>query len=384
MRSFFLLFFSVYFGATAFVSWHMMDVLKPFKVKYILLVIYIVLGLAVFLGRFWGKHLPLEMSAFLTRLGYIWMSLLTYMFVWSVVWLVLRLFKVGPVLDTHRILFFFGEVALCLIIFLIGYINAYDVRVVTHHLETEKSTSLRVVQISDVHLGFMNSERQFEKVVNKINSLEPDILLITGDFIENEHNYAVKKGIGQSIKNINPPLGKWAVTGNHEYIAGIETSMEYMNGLGIKVLRDSSVLIDDGLLLIGREDRSMRRWAEVSPLSLDEVLSQNITSTEVSALQTAKEALTILMTHQVSDHFEYMDKNIDLVVSGHTHFGQLFPFTIVTKKMFDIAYGLEKRGNTYMYVSSGTGVWGPPFRMGTISEIIVFEISSANLRLARR
>ena len=80
------------------------------------------------------------------------------------------------------------------------------------------------------------------------------------------------------------------------------------------------------------------------------------------------------MTHQIKDHKEYENRDIDLVLSGHTHFGQIFPFNLITKKMFDIAYGLQKRGNTYIYVSSGTGIWGFPMRIGTKSEIVVFEI----------
>jgi len=373
MRSFFTTFFGAYFGATLFVILHMMDVLKPFKIKYLVLTIYLLMGAAVFLGRVWGKYLPLELSACLTRIGYVWMSILTYMFLWSIVWIVLRFLNIGPVLNTHRVLFFLGEVATCLIVLFVGYLNAYNVRIVRHQIETETDTNIRIVQISDTHLGFMNSERQFKKIIDKINTIDADILFITGDFLENEHNFAVIKGIGHSIKNLNIPLGIWAVTGNHEYIAGIERSMDYMNSLGINVLRDSSVILENGLMLIGREDRTLERRGGKSPMSLEELMAQKI-SGEFSVTELSKEYLTILLTHQVSDHGEYVNKNIDLVLSGHTHFGQLFPYTLVTKRVYDIAYGYEKRGNTHMYVSSGTGIWGPPFRMGTKSEIVVFDI----------
>ena len=272
MRPFFLIFFSVYFGTTSFVILHLMDVLKPFKIKFLFLAIYIFLGFGVFLGRIWGNHFPLDVSVWFARVGYIWMGLLTYMFVWSVIWLVLRLFGLGPTTESHRLMFYFGEMALCLIILWIGYTNAHNVRIITHNIHTEKDINMKVVQISDNHLGFMNSEKRFSRIVDKIREIEPDILLITGDFLENEHNFAIQKGIGESLKSLEIPKGKWAVLGNHEYISGIEKSINYMESLGIKILRDSSDLIDDRLLLIGQDDSSKQRWSNEPPLSLEEIL----------------------------------------------------------------------------------------------------------------
>ena len=366
MRSFLLTFLTTYYGATLFVVLHTFDLLKPFKLKYVIVLCYILLSTAVFLGRFWGNHFPLNISAWLARIGYVWMGLLVYMFVWSLTFLILRLFKIGPVLNKSRLILFLFEVILVFIILVIGYINANTVRITKHKLETSKQVSLRVVQITDNHLGFMNSEYRFSKIVEKIRTLEPDILLITGDFLENEHDYAIKNDIGRALRNMKLSMGIYAITGNHEYIANIDKSMEYMESLGIVMLRDEvKIFEDESLRLIGREDTSKERRYNKPNQTLEYLLKQGDDNGDL---------FTIVMDHQVKKHNEYEVEAIDLVISGHTHYGQLFPFNLVTKRIFDIAYGLEKWGNTYMYVSSGTGVWGPPMRLGTRSEIVVFDI----------
>ena len=373
MRLFLLAFFSVYLLATSLVAIHMMDVLRPFKIKYAFMLLYIFLGFAIMLGRFGSVGLPLEVSAWYTRLGYFWMGLLSYMLVWSSVFMILRLFGVGAVSNTHRIIFFSGEVALCSLIFLVGFHFARNPVIVKHEINTGRNVNLRVVQISDNHLGFMNTERMFSRIVRKIQGVNPDILLITGDFLENELSYAQKKDIGRALRELDLKYGIWAVTGNHEFIGGIDKSIDYKNSLGIVTLRDSSVIIDDKFLLIGQEDSTAGRFGDFKPLTLNEILEQRVDEYR-TVKELSKEKLTILMTHQISNHTKYENKNFDLVLSGHTHGGQFFPWNFVVKRMFDIVYGLVKRGDTYFYVSSGTGYWGPPIRLGTRSEIVVFDI----------
>ena len=334
MRSFLLNFLALYYGATIFIVLHMMVLLKPFKFKYIVLILYILFSIAVFLGRFWGNHFPLNISAWLARIGYIWMGLLVYMLIWSLICLFLNQINIAPTSERHRLYFFILEIGLCLTILIFGYINAHNVKIVRHKIETEKDINLVIAQISDNHLGFMNSEYRFSRIVDRLISISPDILLITGDFLENEHNYAVIKEIGSSLRRLNPRLGIFGITGNHEYISGIENSIKYMENLGIQMLLDSSVIFQEvPLRIIGREDSSRSRWTTDANKTLEELLLSDDNTDNL---------FTILMTHQVKNHKEYENKSIDLVISGHTHFGQYFPFNIVTKRIFDIAYGSEK------------------------------------------
>jgi predicted MPP superfamily phosphohydrolase len=362
----------VYFGATSVVIAHMMTVLKPFAIKWVIMSVFIILGVAITIGR-WSPGLPLSISAFFVRIGFVWMGLLTYLTIWSAVFLILKRWVIHPLSDSGRIAFFLAEVALFTVIFLIGNHIARDLKLAIHELQTDKNASIRAVQITDLHIGNMNTERHLSKIVDMINTVNPDIILITGDFMENENKYATRKNIGQSMKRLNPPLGVWAITGNHEYIAGIESSITHMKSLGINILRDESVIIDDRLLLIGREDPALQWRENKTPLSLTEILSHQITD-EKTTEELSHQMLTILMTHQERTYKEYAGKSIDLILSGHTHAGQFFPWNIVANRMFEIGYGLVKRDNTYIYVSSGTGIWGPPFRLGTRSEIVVFDI----------
>ena len=377
MRLLFITFLLIYFAINSVVVIHMMQVLKPFKIKYIILAIYIFFILALMFGRFSFGRLdtlfPLDVSAWLTRLGYFWMGLLTFTFFWSCICLILRHFGIGAVEPSHRIAFYISEVAICLVIFFIGFHIARNPVVIKHEIHTNRGTELRVVQISDTHLGFMMSERNFTRIVNQIVEINPDILLITGDFLENERSYAEIKDIGRALRNLDLKYGIWAVTGNHEYIGGIENSLAYKEALGIKTLRDSTVFISSKFLLIGQEDSSARRFGDFPLKTLDELFEQKIDGDRTVA-DFSREYLTILMTHQISRHSKYENRNIDLVLSGHTHNGQFFPWNLVVKRIFDIGYGLVKRGESYFYVSSGTWHWGPPLRLGTRSEIVVFEV----------
>ena len=374
MRLFFVLIFFVNFLVCGVVCGHVYDLLKPFRLKYAIIGLFILCSLALILSRTWGKALPLELNAFIARLGYCWMALMPYALVWSFLCLVLRIFKWQPVLETHRLYFFLGETFICLLILSLGSYLAYHPIIRHYQIQTPKHISLKAVHITDVHLGFMNTEGMFNRIVAKIEALEPDILLITGDFLENERSYAMLNDLGRALRKTNFPLGIWAVKGNHEYIAGIDQSAQYMASLGIKTLRDSSVVIDGKLLLIGREDRSVRRISGKNPQTLTALLDSTVEN-HTSVRDIIPEKLTILLTHQTPSHQEYENQNIDLVLSGHTHAGQLFPFNLVVKKFNEISYGLQKRGNAYFYVSSGAGIWGPPVRIGTYSEIVVFEIN---------
>jgi hypothetical protein len=361
-----------------------MDLLKPFKFRLFILFIMLIMIFAMFIGRGMATRLPLDVSAWLTRIGYIWIALLTYTVFWSVICFVLKRFSIYPTDTSQRLLFFYAEVLFCIIILAVGIKNAETIHTIHHPVETQKGISMRVVMISDMHLGYMNVQRKWQRIINQISDLNPDIVLLTGDFFENENGYAAKKDIARPITQLNPRFGIWAVMGNHEYIAGGEKSLEYFQQLGVTVLRDSSVIIEDKLLLIGQEDPAIAfRGSGKTPKTLCQLFDDLFPDSQVAlkkdpqtheyGIETALFAL--LMTHQVKCHKIYQDKGLDLVISGHTHDGQFFPWNLLVKKLFDIGYGFQKRSDSHFFVSSGTGIWGPPIRFATKSEIVVFDIN---------
>jgi predicted MPP superfamily phosphohydrolase len=199
--------------------------------------------------------------------------------------------------------------------------------------------------------------------VKDINLINADIVLLAGDVVDEDIKPVIKYNLGEILKLIKSKLGVFAITGNHEYIGGVEPAVKYLAEHNLIELRDTSILIDNSFFLIGREDRSGRGFGGRPRRSLLELMKGIDKSLPV-----------ILMDHQpvkLNEAFEY---GIDLQVSGHTHHGQLFPFNFITKKIYELSYGYMKRGNTHYYVSCGVGTWGPPVRTSSRPEIVEIKL----------
>ena len=173
----------------------------------------------------------------------------------------------------------------------------------------------------------------------------------------------IRQNLGETLRKINSRLGVFAVTGNHEYIGGVEEACRYLGDHGITMLRDESVMIDDRVYIVGREDRSIGSGRRKS---LDDLL-----------LRVDKSFPVILMDHQPFRLEEAENAGVDLQLSGHTHHGQLWPFNFITKKVYELSWGYKKKGNTHVYVSCGVGTWGPPVRTGNRPEIINMKLRFA-------
>lgn len=158
--------------------------------------------------------------------------------------------------------------------------------------------------------------------------------------------------------------GIFAVTGNHEYIGGVEPSIKYLTEHGITELRDNTVKIADSFYVVGREDRASKGFAGIIRKPLNQLLEGVDRTLPV-----------ILMDHQPVRLEEAEKNGIDLQLSGHTHHGQLWPFNFITKKIYEVSMGYKQKGSTHFYVSCGLGTWGPPIRTGNRPEIVVINLS---------
>jgi predicted MPP superfamily phosphohydrolase len=163
---------------------------------------------------------------------------------------------------------------------------------------------------------------------------------------------------------IKSKLGVYAITGNHEYIGGVESAVKYLKEHGIKELRDTCVLIDNRFYLVGREDRDRPRFTGKPRHELSDLMQQVDRSYPV-----------ILMDHQPFNLDRTVDQGVDLQLSGHTHHGQLWPFNYITSAMYEISCGYKKIGQTHFYVSTGFGTWGPPVRLGNRPEIVQITLT---------
>jgi hypothetical protein len=253
------------------------------------------------------------------------------------------------------------------IIVLLGNINKGDITVKTFDLAIPKGdgtlNELNIVFAADLHLSTIDGEQLLSKIVDKINSVNPDIILFSGDIVDDKAMILRGRGIGESFKRLNPKLGIYSINGNHEFINEVDSSVKYMKEYGMKVIRDDYELVDSSFYLVGREDVSMKQFTGKSRKELEQILE---------SLQ--GNFPKILLDH-TPVKLEQAEKNyIDLQLSGHTHHGQIWPANIITNLIYEVSWGYLKKGKTHYYVTSGAGTWGPPVRTGSKSEIVNIKI----------
>ena len=270
--------------------------------------------------------------------------------------------------DYPRFKFIVGTAVagITLLILLSGHINAWYPKKVELTLDVPKEANgmeeLRIVTVSDVHLGTIIGPRKTAKLVNTINGLNPDIILMAGDVLDEDVGPVIRQNLGDSLRKLDAPLGVFACTGNHEYIGGGEPSINYLENHGIKVLRDTSVLINDAFYVIGRED-----------------LHANYGDNKRKGIQKLLEGVdfshpVIMLDHQPFHLDSVAGTGVDLQLSGHTHHGQMWPFGYITESMYEVSRGYKKKQDTHFRVSTGFGTWGPPVRTGNRPEVVVVTL----------
>ena len=223
---------------------------------------------------------------------------------------------------------------------------------------------ISAVQISDLHIGGLIEENVVRGIVQQINALNPDFIVLTGDIVDAEIS-RVSKAI-EEISKLQAPLGIYFVLGNHEYFHGIEPLMKALKTLNIVVLENACVQIQKGesrLNLAGVYDLFGRRIGALEP-NLDKALEKRNPNYPL-----------VLLAHQPKFALEVEEShNVDLILSGHTHGGQIFPFRFLVKLEQPYLAGLYQHSKTtQIYVNRGTGFWGPPMRILARAEISHFE-----------
>jgi uncharacterized protein len=259
-----------------------------------------------------------------------------------------------------------GVVILVSIIVISGHINALWINVkeipLAIHKKVNGSPDVKVLVASDIHLGALIGERREKRLVEIIQEQKPDLVLLCGDLVDGEIAPVLRKNLGRHIQEIKTPLGVYAITGNHEYIGGISKTLPYLKSINIQMLVDETITLPNGIQLIGRNDIAANRQDNPTK-RLSEL---------VAGIDSSKPV--IVMNHQPYNLDEAVVNKVDLHVSGHTHNGQLWPFNIIVRSIFELSWGYLKKENTHFYVSSGYGTWGPPVRVGNRPEVVVFKL----------
>jgi len=297
-------------------------------------------------------------------IGYGWMGILFIFLVLSVAIDIVRILLPAGLRPSPLIAF---VIAACFsfIFSLYGLYEAMVVKVehvniVSQNLAGDRR-SLRIVQISDVHLGLLFREHRLRKVVNCIKDASPDILVSTGDLVDGQTDGL--SGVLYMLMELSPPLGKYAVTGNHEFYAGIRKSINFTRDAGFKVLRDEALTLPGLINIAGVDDPAGGR--------------KNLEEHEKEILSSLPgETFTLLLKHR--PHVgPGSDRLFDLQLSGHTHKGQIFPFGLLVKLVHGRISGLHRLDSgSLLYISRGSGTWGPPFRILSPPEVTVINITA--------
>jgi predicted MPP superfamily phosphohydrolase len=248
-------------------------------------------------------------------------------------------------------------------------LGAVDVRKVRISLARlpKSLAGYRVVQLSDLHIGPTLGGAWLANVVARVNALEPDVIVITGDLVD---------GSLESLRDQVAPLGDlrakngiFFVTGNHEYYSGVDDWLAELDRLKIKVLRNERVEVgrgDDTFDLAGVDDWSAKNFGNGHGANLTRALAGRDSSREL-----------VLLAHQPKQIVEAAAHGVGLQLSGHTHGGQIFPWNFFVRLDQPYIAGLANHEGTQIYVSCGTGFWGPPMRVGAPSEISLLELHPA-------
>lgn len=232
---------------------------------------------------------------------------------------------------------------------------------ITVKKEVGKTDSLRIAVVADTHFGYLINRPFVKKYVDLIMAQKPDLILFVGDIIDAGLKPLVDENIGEELRRLYAPLGVYTCTGNHEYRYEAEKKIKWINDNGITVLRDSALFVDSVFYLIGREDIS----APFPRKSMETILEEQ----RVDASKPI-----VVLNHNPRFMCEDIDAGADLALYGHTHRGQFFPVNLITDLLFEISHGYKQIRATHVYVTSGLGLAGPQYRIGTQSEIVLLTL----------
>jgi uncharacterized protein len=219
---------------------------------------------------------------------------------------------------------------------------------------------LRVVQLSDVHLGPFLRSRWLEQRLGQIAALRPDLIVVTGDLLDQDA--ALSEALVPWLQRLKARYGVWGVTGNHEFYAGLDNSLAVFRSAGIEVLRDRSAQAAPGLVVAGVDDLTARRQFGLTDHPVDHALAGRPRGT------------TIFLCHSPWEVERAAQLGADLMLSGHTHDGQIWPFRYLVRLMYPYVAGRYGVNGMTLIVSRGTGFWGPPMRLFKRAEITLITL----------
>lgn len=313
-------------------------------------------------------------ACFLSYLGYSWMGVI---FLFFVVSLCLDFYRLAVLLNGRiggmdlnhlypsALILFLAPLLIAVSVNIYGYFEALNIRTEQIVIKTAKIPKniekLRIVQISDVHVGIIVREGRLERMMEAVKRAAPDVLVSTGDLVDGQLDNIY--GSLQLLNGVQTKYGKYAVTGNHEFYAGLDQALDFTRRAGFTVLRGEGINIGGMLNIAGVDDPAGKRTGQYRGIPETKMLAG-----------LPGQTYTLLLKHQSLIDQEALGA-FDLQLSGHTHKGQIFPFGMVTGLVFPLQGGsFNLPEGSRLYVSRGTGTWGPPMRFLSPPEITIIDL----------
>jgi predicted MPP superfamily phosphohydrolase len=359
-------FFAVYIGMHALVFWGMHPLLSGHRALPTLTWVWMALMiLAPLTVRAIDKAGHDLIARAIAWVGYSWMgfvflafSFFTFVGLWHLAALFLAHLG-APNLTLHGPVCGLVVLLLALGVGLYGIYEAHNLRVERVLLKTAKLPAgverLRIAQVSDIHLGLLHREEALASIISQLQELQPDLVVATGDIVDAQIDHL--DGMSELWQRLQPPLGKFAVTGNHEFYAGLGQALRFLERSGFTVLRGEVVTAAETITVVGIDDPVGKNQDEANLLTRHQ-----------------SDLFTLLLKHRPRVN-EKAAGLFDLQLSGHAHRGQIFPFNYVTALEYPQQDGLYSLpGGGQLYVSRGTGTWGPPMRVLSPPEITLVEV----------
>ncbi|RQV94080.1 metallophosphoesterase [bacterium] len=304
---------------------------------------------------------------------------------WQLLWMTLLLFIIKVILLATGIwMNFSGEqqfmigrysvyavVSIALLLNIYGYNRAASpARIVEVKVPVENPTpevqGMKIAMVADFHASRLMHSKRVADYCDQISALNPELILIPGDIIDTPPQHIPH--MVEAFKRLRAKRGVFATTGNHEYYAGLNGAMELIKQSGMKLLMNQAVELRDGIYIAGIEDRTAKSMGRELP-PVNKILHGK---------EEGKTKILLNHTPAAGDMEEAIKGGADLVVCGHTHGGQIWPFSLLTKWAFPLHHGLYPVGDGYVLTTSGIGFWGPPVRIGAPPEIMLIRFVPKN------
>ena len=368
---FFLIVLSGFFALSTYVFTRGFQALPPsVAIKIIYSILFIAGFLSFFSRMYFGDKIEERYAVPMSDIGFTFIIALVY---FAIIVFVIDLFRVAnyffhifPNIITEnwslsKQIALVVSLVTVVILLIIGNRNFNNPQVTKYELYTEKRLpegALKIVLASDLHLSSYINGKHLRQYVDLINAQNPDLIMLAGDIADRDVRPLVEHSMEVELARLNARYGVFAITGNHEFYGGDRDHIyQIIRSSGINLLIDSTHESPYGFIIIGRDDLTNSKRAPLDLLirGVDEKLP------------------LILLDHQPKNLDDAVNNKVDLQLSGHTHKGQFWPGNLIVSSMFELAYGHKKKSETDFIVTSGLGLWGPKYRIGTKSEIVVID-----------